>query len=61
MKKLQISIKILTISGTDKVLDLGCGYGRFYPIISNYSKNIYGIDVTYESINEASRYPILPY
>jgi len=50
-------IRILQISHADKVLDLGCGHGRFYPTISQYSKNIYGIDVTYDVINEASQYP----
>lgn len=50
-------ISNLQISQTDKVLDLGCGHGRFFPVISKYSKNICGIDVTYDAINEASQYP----
>ena len=52
-------IKKLQISQVDKVLDLGCGHGRFYPVISQYSKNIYGMDVTYDAINEASTFPYI--
>ena len=51
----------LGIKEKDVVLDLGCGHGRLFPIIAKYTKNIIGLDVTYEAINTAvkSPYPCL--
>jgi ubiquinone/menaquinone biosynthesis C-methylase UbiE len=45
------------ISKADRILDLGCGHGRFFPLLSKYSNQIYGVDVTYEAINAASVHP----
>lgn len=50
-------IRSLDILSSDKVLDLGCGHGRLYTTLSGYSKNIYGVDVTYDAINSATQYP----
>lgn len=47
----------LDINMSDKVLDLGCGHGRFFNLLSTYSNKIFGVDVTYEAINAASKYP----
>lgn len=52
-------IRSMEISPLDKVLDLGCGHGRFFSVLSNYSKNIFGIDVTFEAINAAAQFPYI--
>lgn len=31
-------------SNKDKVLDLGCGQGRIFPVIKHYTNMIFGID-----------------
>jgi ubiquinone/menaquinone biosynthesis C-methylase UbiE len=49
----------LGIEEKDVVLDLGCGHGRLFPIISKYTKNIIGLDVNYEAINMAVKFPYL--
>lgn len=47
-------INDLDISSSDKVLDLGCGYGRLFPLLKNYSDKIYGIDIDMSMINDAT-------
>jgi len=49
----------LEIKEKDVVLDLGCGHGRLFPIIAKHTKNILGLDVTYEAINTAVKSPYL--
>ena len=49
----------LGIKEKDVVLDLGCGHGRLFPIISEYSKNVIGIDINFETINTAVKFPYL--
>jgi ubiquinone/menaquinone biosynthesis C-methylase UbiE len=44
----------LGISNSDKVLDLGCGYGRLFPLLKNYSDKIYGVDIDMSMINDAT-------
>jgi SAM-dependent methyltransferase len=51
LKKL---IENCEIKKTDKVLDVGCGYGRLFPILNELSSNIYGIDIDLSVINDAS-------
>ena len=50
-------IKKLGISEDDIILDLGCGFGRLYPVLSSFTPKIFGIDINKETINEASKYP----
>ena len=45
------------ITSADKVLDLGCGYGRMYNILSKYTSNIIGIDVSLDTLTEATKSP----
>lgn len=52
-------IEELNISSKDLILDLGCGYGRLYPILSKLTQNIIGIDVNEDIIKEASAHPYL--
>ena len=49
----------LGINEKDVVLDLGCGHGRLFPIISKYSNNVIGIDINFETINTAVKFPYL--
>lgn len=49
-------ISLLKIKKTHRILDLGCSFGRLYPVISAYSKNIYGVDVNLDAINEAKKF-----
>lgn len=42
---------------TEKLLDYGCGYGRFYPFLSQ-AADYYGIDISQAMIDECiNRYP----
>ena len=56
-KIISFCINQLGIKEKDVVLDLGCGHGRFYPTISKYSKNMIGVDINYEAINTAIKFP----
>ena len=44
----------LKISPKDKVLDLGCGQGRIFPVIKHYTNNVFGIDIDLSMINDAT-------
>lgn len=46
----------LKISSKDRVLDLGCGQGRIFPVIKHYTNNIFGIDIDLSMINDAMSY-----
>lgn len=46
----------LKISSKDKVLDLGCGQGRIFPVIKHYTNIIFGIDIDSSMINDAMLY-----
>lgn len=37
-------LKMAGIVETDKILDLGCSYGRMYEVLSVYSKDVHGVD-----------------
>ena len=37
-------LPLLKIEKQDKILDLGCSFGRMFEILNRYSDNIYGID-----------------
>ncbi len=49
----------LEIKKRDVILDLGCGYGRLFNLLNKYTKKIIGLDVTYETLNAATKYPYL--
>ncbi|MHC4173290.1 MAG: methyltransferase domain-containing protein [Planctomycetota bacterium] len=40
-------------SGARKILDLGCGFGRFFPMFLENGLDIYGIDISQDMINKA--------
>jgi SAM-dependent methyltransferase len=54
---IEFLIANLSISEIDKVLDLGCGYGRLYAELSKFSQNIFGIDIDISMINDSSKLP----
>jgi ubiquinone/menaquinone biosynthesis C-methylase UbiE len=39
----------------DKVLDIGCGFGRFFPILFKRKCEIYGIDISTAAIEQAKK------
>lgn len=47
----------MEIKTHDKVVDLGCNYGRLFDVIAKYCKNITGLDISYDAINSASVKP----
>lgn len=53
----QFFIKKLKILKSDIILDLGCGHGRLFSLLKKFTLNIFGMDVTLDSIKEASQYP----
>lgn len=50
-------VKLLDIQPDEKVLDLGCSYGRLFPVFAQYTSAVYGIDVDLDVVNEASSMP----
>lgn len=50
-------INKLRISHNDKILDIGCSYGRLFTVLSRYTKQISGADVSEDALREASQYP----
>ena len=44
----------ISFASSDKVLDFGCGLGRFYPYLSKKS-NYYGIDISQTMIDSCTR------
>ena len=43
----------LSIQKDDKVLDMGCSYGRMFEELSKYSENIYGVDIDPFAVEKA--------
>lgn len=50
-------LKGMRIHRTDKVLDLGCGFGRVFPALAGYSGLVYGVDVDMAMLEEATKHP----
>ncbi|MES2659799.1 MAG: class I SAM-dependent methyltransferase [Verrucomicrobiota bacterium] len=45
-------LPLLEIGKTDLTLDLGCSFGRFYNLLSEYSNNIVGLDIDPSAIEQ---------
>lgn len=45
------------IKSGDMLLDLGCGHGRLYPLLRQYTKHIEGIDLNEAALKDASIHP----
>ncbi|MDI1235673.1 MAG: class I SAM-dependent methyltransferase [bacterium] len=50
----ELFLPLLNIGKADSLLDMGCSYGRFFPLLSKYSNHIYGIDIEASAISKAS-------
>ncbi|WP_276367362.1 class I SAM-dependent methyltransferase [Chryseolinea sp. H1M3-3] len=50
-------VNLLGVNPNDRLLDLGCSYGRLYPVFANYTKQIFGADVDLQVVNEAIKNP----
>ena len=50
-------VNLLGIMPGDRLLDLGCSYGRLYPIFANYTNQVFGADVELQVVNEAIKNP----
>jgi SAM-dependent methyltransferase len=46
-------LSFVNINQDDKILDLGCSYGRMFKVLNSFSKNIYGIEPDLYAIDEA--------
>jgi ubiquinone/menaquinone biosynthesis C-methylase UbiE len=46
----------LNIKNADKVLDLGCGYGRLFSLLNTYTSKVYGIDIDPSMVNDATTF-----
>ncbi|MDY3203747.1 MAG: class I SAM-dependent methyltransferase [Arcobacter sp.] len=55
-KTLSIYLPILNINQKDKLLDLGCSFGRMFPILNKWTNYIYGIDIDINALNDATTY-----
>ena len=43
---------LLNVLDSEKILDIGCSFGRFYGILSKFSNFVYGIDIEATAIAE---------
>ena len=50
-------VNLLGVNPNDRLLDLGCSYGRLYPVFANYTKQVFGVDVDLQVVNEANKKP----
>ncbi len=50
-------LPLLKIQPHEIVLDMGCSYGRFFPLLFKYTKHIIGIDIEANAIQKAADYP----
>ncbi len=50
-------VNLLGIQADQRLLDLGCSYGRLYPVFANYTKHVFGVDVDLQVVNEANKTP----
>ncbi|HMG88750.1 MAG TPA: class I SAM-dependent methyltransferase [Chryseolinea sp.] len=50
-------VNLLEIQPNDRLLDLGCSYGRLYPVFANFTKQVFGVDVDMQVVNEANKTP----
>lgn len=50
-------VNLLGVRPTDRLLDLGCSYGRLFPVFVNYTKLVFGVDVDLQVVNEAIKNP----
>ncbi len=49
-------IDLLQISKEDVLLDMGCSYGRFFPLLSKFSNRVIGIDIESNAIEKAAEF-----
>jgi SAM-dependent methyltransferase len=52
-------IDVMQLSGTEKILDLACGYGRHSIELAKRGFSVVGIDITSDYINEAKRLSLI--
>ena len=50
-------LKLLEISNTKTVLDLGSSFGRMYPVLAEFGKHIYGCEPDPFAIERSKNYP----
>lgn len=50
-------LDLIEIRHCDKLLDLGCSFGRMHQILSHYSDYIYGVEPDLFAVTEASQKP----
>jgi len=52
----EINYTLKNIQSSDVVLELGCGYGRVLKLLAQKAQNVYGIDISSESLDLAKEY-----
>lgn len=50
-------IEMVALQHDDTVADIGCGYGRMFPVLSRYTKHIIGLDISAAMLREAAHLP----
>jgi len=56
-EEVRVLIKNLQIKSNDKVLDLGCSFGRMYNELAHFSNNIFGVDPDPYAVEKAAQFP----
>jgi len=50
-------LPFLNIKRSEKLLDMGCSYGRMFTALTTYTNDIYGVDPDPYAVGKAKRYP----
>ena len=50
-------LRYLSIEQNENLLDLGCSFGRLHDVLTQYSKNLFGVDVDPYAVEKAERLP----
>lgn len=49
-------LPLLKIVPNNKLLDLGCSFGRMFPAFNKWTNYIYGVDIDIHALNDATNY-----
>ena len=50
-------LRYLSIEQNENLLDLGCSFGRLHDVLTQYSKNLFGVDVDPYAVEKTERLP----
>lgn len=52
-------VELMNLTEGNRVLDLGCSYGRMFPVLREQTSQVYGLELDLDVVNEASKKPYI--